>query len=690
MQNVTVDHTRNFAIIGHAGDGKTSLGEAILHRAGATAELGKVDDGSSVLNYMPEERDGHHTASITSHVYAFDWHGHHLTMVDTPGDPNFAGDGEVAIQALDAVILVVDGVEGVKSGTQRMLNTAREYALPVLAFVNGLDRERADLDRAVASLKELDTRPVLLDTPIGGDSPVGVLDVLHGKVISADGTESEIPPELQDEYQARREALVEAVAESDDELIEKYLETGELSEEEVREALAVGTRTGALLPVLCGSAIGEVGVDVVLQEVTELLPSPEDRGSWEARAVDDDHEMAVEPKEDAEFAAVIFKTVIDRYAGALSVLRIVSGTLEHDSGVLNASNSRKTRVGKMFLLRGEEHVDVDSAGPGDIVAVAKLKDVHTGDVLTCEKDGVHLPEPKKPEGVISYAVEAEDKKDEEKLFTALGRLADEDPSLHIGREPTTGQYLVTGMGELHIRTTAHKLERMFNIKMKLSTPKVPYRETITRRVENVEGKLKKQTGGSGMFGVCYINMEPLSTGEGVQFDDKIVGGAIPRNLIPAVEKGIMEGCVAGPLAGYPVVDLKVECIDGKYHSVDSNEMAFKLAGRSALRNAMEKAGAVLLEPYMDVEIVAPDEAMGDVMGDIASRRGVVQTTEVLGHSAVVKATVPMSEMLEYAPTLSSITGGKGEFHMSFSHYERLNGKLAEKVVEEAKAEAAEA
>ncbi len=684
MKNVQVDHTRNFAIIGHSGDGKTSLGEAILHRAGATSELGRVDQGTSVLNYMPEEKSGHHTASITSHVYAFDWRDHHLTLVDTPGDPNFAGDGELALQALDGAVLVVDAVDGAKSGTQRMLTAARGLEMPVIAFVNGIDRERADLDGAVQSLSDLGASPVLLTLPAAEGA---TLDLLHGKLIGADGKESAIPDDWAGEYETRREQLVEAVAEGSDELLEKYLEEGELSDEEVLSGLAAGTRGGSLLPVLCGSATEGAGVDTVLRDVTELLPSPVDRGAWTGRAIDDDSEVTVEPAADAPLTAVIFKTIIDRYAGTLSVLRIASGTLSHDNGVMNATKARKTRVGKMFLLRGEEHADVPEAGPGDIVAVAKLKDVHTGDVITSEKGGVRLPEPHKPEGVISYAVEAAEKADEDKVFTGLGRLAEEDPALRIGREPSTGEYLLTGMGELHIRTTAHKLERMFNVQMKLHTPKVPYRETVTRRVEHVEGKLKKQTGGAGMFGVCFINLEPLPRGGGVEFEDKIVGGAIPRNLIPAVEKGIIEACQAGPLAGYPVVDVKAECVDGKYHSVDSNEMAFKLAGSFALKTAVEKAGAVLLEPYMSVEIIVPDENVGDVMGDVSSRRGTVQTTEARGQSAVVKATVPMSEMLEYATTLTSITGGKGEFHMRFSHYDPLTGKLAEKVIAQSKAAA---
>jgi elongation factor G len=685
MQNVQVDHTRNFAIIGHSGDGKTSLGEAILHRVGAIPELGRVDDGTSVLNYLPEERTGHHTSSITSHIFAFDWNDQHFTLIDTPGDPNFQGDGDVALQAVDGVILVVDAVEGAKSGTQRGLAAARERDLPVLCFVNGLDRERADLDGCIDSLGELDAKPVLLTWPIavqGGLS--GVVDLLRGTTIAADGRQGKVPSELYEEVEARREQLVEAVAECRDDLLEKYLEEGELGDEEVMQGLVEGVRSGELLPVVCGSATGEVGVDVVLDDLSRLLPSPADRGAWTASRLDGEGEVLAEPSLDAPFSAIVFKTIIDRYAGTLSVLRVVSGRLTHDTGVLNATQAKKTRVGKLLLLHSEEHVDVPEAGPGDIVAVAKVKDVRTGDVLTAEKGGLHLPEPDKPSGVLSYAVEAAVKADEDKVFSSLARLAEEDPALHIGREPSTGEFLLTGMGELHIRTTAQKLKRMFNVEVKLNTPKVPYRETVTKRVEHVEGKLKKQTGGAGMFGVCYINIEPMPRTEGFVFDNKIVGGAIPRNLIPAVEKGVIEAAAAGPLAGYPVVDIRVECVDGKFHSVDSNEMAFKLAGSFALKAAVEKAGPVLLEPYMNVEIIVPDENVGDVMGDISSRRGTVQTTESRGHAAAIIATVPMAEMLEYATTLTSITGGKGEFHMNFSHYDQVGAKLAEKIIQQSR------
>lgn len=688
MQNVESQNTRNFALIGHAGDGKTSLGEAILHAAGAIPELGRVDDGSSVLNYLPEEKDGH-TASISAHVYGFDWNDNHLSLVDTPGDRNFQGDGLVALQALDGAVLVLSAVDGVKAGSEKMLSAARDAGTAVLAFVNGVDRERANFSAAVESLGRAGMQPALVAFPMGeADSLAGVVDVLHMKAVTSSGT-GEIPADWADEAATRREALAEAVAESDDELLEKYLEEGELSDEELRAGLVQGAKNGSLMPVLCGSATREIGIDLLLRDLMELLPSPLERGDWPATTLADGEETRVRPDPNGVLAAIVLKTIVDRYAGTLSLLRVVSGTLHADSSILNASTGEKLRVGKLLAVRGESFEDTAEAGPGDVVAVAKLKDTHTSNVLTAEKGGVKLREPVIPQGVISYAIEAASQKDEDKVFQALGRLCEEDPSLHVGREPTTGEFLLTGMGELHVRTASKKLERLFDVKMHLKTPKVPYRETVTRSVQHVEGKLKKQSGGAGMFGVCYLDVEPLPRATGFEFEDRIVGGAIPRNLIPAVEKGVVEALERGPLAGYPIVDVRVSCVDGKYHSVDSNEMAFKLAGSFGMKAAVEKAGPVLLEPFMRAEIAVPDESVGDIMGDISSRRGVVQTTEARGNASVVIAKVPMSEVLEYASTLTSLTGGKGEFHLEFSHYDVVPAKLAEKIIEEARrAEAA--
>ncbi len=536
MHNVQVGQTRSFALIGHAGDGKTSLGESLLHVAGATPELGSVEDGSSVLNSLPEENDGHHTHTVTSHLFAFDVDDYHFTLVDTPGDPNFQGDGEVALQAVDGAVLVIDAVDGAKSGTSRMLHMAEANDVPVLAFLNGFDRDRANFDAAIESLSYLDANPVLLSMPVGSEDDFkGVVDLIDLSWHGAPEAAGELPDDVSAAAQRLREAFVEAVAEHDDELLEKYLEEGELTREEIIRGLAAGVRRHDILPVVCGSAQRELGVDVMLRDLEVLLPSPADRGEWEASDVAGDAPVSVKPDPDAPFSAVVFKTILDRYAGTLSVMRIVSGTLRPDQTVLNATRDTRMRVGKLLMPMGEKHEEVDEAGPGDVVAVAKLKDAHTGDVLTCEKGGVHLHELRMPEGVISYAVAAHDRKDEDKVFASLAKLAEEDPALTIGREPTTGEFLLSGRGELHIRTAVHKLERLFNVSVDLRTPKVPYRETIKKPVTHVEGKLKKQSGGAGMYGVCFIDLEPLPRGSGVEFEDKVVGGAIPRNLIPAVE-----------------------------------------------------------------------------------------------------------------------------------------------------------
>jgi elongation factor G len=678
VKDVQVSNTHNFAIVGHSGDGKTSVGEALLHSAGATRALGSVTEGTSVLNHQPEEQERQTT--ITSAIYSFDVGEKHFTLVDTPGHSNFQADGQIALRALDAAVLVLSAVEGARVGTDRMFRFCREHGIPLLAFVNGMDRERADLDAAVASLGKMEARPVVLNLPIGAEgSLAGVVDLLAMRVRTADG-ETDVPEELADAAAAAHEKLVEDVAECDDVLLEKYLEEGELSADEIEQGLLAGARNGSILPVLCGSATAEIGIDGLLHAIGHILPSAADRLPFRAA---DGEEVAADPE--APFSALVFKTVIDRYAGTLSVLRVVSGRLTHDTPVFDVTSDSRERVTKLFVLRGGEHTDVPEIGPGDIVAVAKLKSVHTGHALRAEKKGSELPPIPIPEGVISYAIQAKTKEDEDKVFSSLGRLVEEDPTLQLGRDAATGEFLLTGRGELHVRTTAQKLKRMFGVDVELKTPKVPYRETIRTRADNVEGKLKKQTGGKGMFGVCYLTIEPLPRGSGVEFSDEIVGGSIPRNLIPAVEKGIHEAAEAGPLAGFPVVDVRVRCIDGKHHSVDSNEMAFKLAGSFGFKTGIERGKPTLLEPIMDVHVSVPDQFVGDVMGDLSSRRGRVGSGEAQGTGQVIEAQVPMSEMLEYASTLTSITGGQGEFHMEFSHYDEAPAHVREKVVAEAAA-----
>ncbi|MBW1885057.1 MAG: elongation factor G, partial [Deltaproteobacteria bacterium] len=482
MQNVHTDKTRNFALIGHSGDGKTTLGESIIHVAGVTKIAGRVDDDSSALNYLPEEQKGH-TASITSHVFGFDHSEHHLTLVDTPGDPNFQGDGKIALQALDAAVLLVSAVDGVKAGTEKMLRAAQGAGMPVIVFVNGLDRPEADLDRALESLNSLDITPVTIGLNIGtSDGLEGVVDLVHMNSVTESGR-GPIPDSVLEEVQLRRETLIEAVAETSDELIEKYLEAGELSEQELQEGLAAAVHSRQLIPVVCGSALTEVGVSLLLEDLEEYMPSPVDRGEWVGNGDAGSEPEVVAPTIEAPFSAVVFKTIIDRYTGTLSVMRVVSGVVRADSHILDATTGEKQRVGKLMLLQGEKHIEVAEAGPGDIVAVAKLKHVHTGHVLTEEKGGVHLHELEIPTGVISYAIEAGSGKEDEKIFAALAKLAEEDPSLHIGRDEATGEFLLTGMGELHIRTTGKKLQRMFDLEIHLKTPKVPYRETISAKAE---------------------------------------------------------------------------------------------------------------------------------------------------------------------------------------------------------------
>jgi elongation factor G len=688
MKDVPVADTRNFALVGHAADGKTSLAEAILFKAGALPALGSVPAGSAALTTLPEEKE-RQGASVGTAVYGFDLGGRHLTLVDTPGDPNFQSDGALALHALDSAVLVLSAVDGVKVGTERMFRSARELGLVVIGFVTGLDRDRADFDAAVASLAKIDAKPVPLVLPIGAGSELsGVVDLLAMKAVTEAGP-GEIPAAMADAAAAARGRLVEAVAECEDALLEKYLEAGELTEEEVLQGLVAGVRAGALVPVFGGSTTRPLGIEPLLRALTELLPSPLEARPWTGTEIGGDAERRLDPSPEGPFAALVFKTVIDRYAGLLSVFRVVSGTARADLGIVDAVTGTRQRLGKLILLRGLDHVEVPEAGPGDVVAVAKLKDVHTGHSLAAEKGGVQIASIPIPKGVLAYAIAARSKGDEDKLFTSLGRLVEEDPTLHVERDADTGQFLLTGMGELHIRIAAERLKRMFGLEIDLSRPKIPYRETLTRRVENVEGKLKKQTGGKGMFGVCYLTLEPLPRGAGFEFVDEIVGGAIPRNLIPAVEKGVIDSLGHGPLAGFPVVDVRVRCIDGKHHPVDSNEMAFKLAGSFGFKAAAEQARPTLLEPVMTVEVATPDDQMGDVIGDLNSRRGRVQSTEQRGSTAIIKAQVPMAEMLEYASVLTSLTGGKGAFHMGFSHYEEVPAQLRDRVVEEARAASAQ-
>jgi elongation factor G len=682
-----VSQVRNFALIGHGGDGKTTLADSLAMTAGVTNRLGDVEQGSSFMNYLAEEKE--RRTSVSSSICTFEKDEHEVTFIDTPGDANFAGDVSGALQAVDHAVLVVSASDGPKVGTEKNYRLARETGCSVTAVVNKMDHERADYDSCAGALeKGLELRVVKIHLPLGtGEQYRGYVDLmtreLHTFATDGSGTREvgPVPDDLADAVTEAHQAMVEAVAEADDEVLEKYLEEGELSEEEVQKTLRSGMLAGTLLPLSSAAAGRNIGGAPLLDQALRLFPSPLDALKRKAEGPDGEIELA--PDAGEPFAALVFKSVIDRYAGMLSIFRVFRGTIRPDMTVLNPRTGNKERVSKLLRLSGEETHEVKEVPVGGIAALAKLRDTHSFDTLCAEKTRCQIATTPPPRGVISFAVEAANKGEEDKVFESLNRLVEEDPSLHLGRDERTREFLLTGLGQLHIEVTLEKLRRMYNVDINLKPPKVPYLETIVRRAENVEGKLKKQTGGRGQFGVCYVNVEPGERGSGVEFVDEIVGGSIPRQFIPAVEKGVRETCARGVIAGYPLTDLVIRCIDGKYHSVDSSEQAFKMAGSLAIRAAAAEAKVTLLEPIMDIEVTVPDESVGDVMGSLNGRRGKVMGVDARGSLQVVRAQAPMAEMLTYAPDLTSMTGGKGSFSMEFSHYEEVPAAIREKIVAKA-------
>jgi len=686
-----VANVRTFAIISHGGAGKTSLAEAMIFDAGATTRLGKVDENSSILDFEPEEVK--RKTTISSAIYSFTWKKQLFTLIDTPGDFNFIAETKTSMQAGDAVIVLTDAVDGVRVQTEKVWEFANEYGQPRIIFVGKMDRERADFAKTVTDIENnFGKACVPLQIPIGSaESFKGVVDILSGKAFVYEQGDSgkfvtqEMPAELVETAARYKEAIVEHVAESSDDLLEKYLEIGELSPEEIRGALRASVIGGKLIPIVCGSGTGNIGVQPLLDLIAECMPSPIDRGQIKGHSVKGDAELTRGPDPAAPFSSLVVKTVSDPYAGRLSILRIFSGTLAPDSTVLNANKGAKERFGQLLRIKGKTQEAVQSAGPGEIVAVAKLKETVTQDTLCSERDPIIFPSLELPPAIYSLAVEPKSKGDEEKIFSSLSRLMEEDLTLKLDRNDETREMILSGMGEIHIETIVDKLRRKFGVEVNLKLPKVSYKETIKGKTR-VQGKYKKQSGGRGQYGDCWIEMEALPRGEGFQFYDKIVGGVIPRQYIPAVEKGIAEALHEGTLAGYPVVDFKVDLVDGSYHTVDSSEMAFKIAGSMAFKKAMVEAKPTLLEPIMEMEITVPDDAMGDIIGDLNSRRGRVLGMESKGNKQIVKAQVPLAEVLKYAPDLRSMTAGRGMFTMRFSHYEEVPGPLQEKIIELAKKE----
>jgi len=680
---------RTFAIISHGGAGKTSLAECMLYNAGVTTRLGKVDDGTSILDYEPEEVKRKITISTASNTFA--WKKHKLTLIDTPGDFNFIAETKTSLQGADGVVVLADAIDGVRVQTEKVWEFADELQQPRIIFVSKMDRERADFAKTVDDIQSnFGASCVPVQIPIGAaENFKGVVDVLTGKAYVFTKGESghfdlqEVPAELKDQLSQYRESLVEHVAETKDELLEKYLEEGELSPDEVKEGFRHAVVSGKLVPVVCGSGTLNVAIQPLMDLITECMPSPLDRRGRTARMPGSDAEVLREPDPDAPFSALVIKTISDPYAGRLSVMRIFSGTLEPDSTVYNSTKDTKERFGQLLQLKGKSQESIGKAGPGDIVAVAKLKETTTEDTLCDEKNPVVYPPVELPPAIYSLAVEPKSKGDEEKIFSSLSRLMEEDLTLKLERNEETKQMILSGMGEIHIETTCEKLKRKFGVEVNLHIPKVPYKETIKGKAR-VQGKYKKQSGGRGQYGDCWIEMEPRQRGEGFEFVDKIVGGVIPRQYIPAVEKGIVEASLEGGLAGFPVVDFRVYLVDGSFHPVDSSEMAFKIAGSMGFKKAVMEAKPTLLEPVVLLEITVPDDCMGDVIGDLNSRRGRVLGMETKGKKQIIRANVPLAEVLKYAPDLRSMTAGRGMYTMKFSHYEEVPGQLQEKIIEAAK------
>jgi elongation factor G len=680
---------RNLALIGHSGCGKTSLAEALLFGAGSTSRLGKVDDGSSILDFEAEEIKRKITISTAFHHYQ--WKKHTVYLADTPGDDNFLADTRASLHVADAAVVVVDAVDGVKVGTEKVWQTSNHYALPRLIFINKMDRERADFGKVLKEIKDILEAPVVpLQIPIGKEAGFkGVVDLVAMKafVAAAPGGKLEpgpIPDDLKDEVEQLRGDLLNFAAESDDALIEKFLEEGELTSEEIYQGLRIGTLKGAIVPVLCGASLSNLGPVLLLDAVNHFLPAPEDRGPVKGQKPGATEEILLEVDPDGPMAAQVFKTVADPYAGRLSIFRIYAGTMHSDATVFNVTRSVPERYGQLFLLEGKGQKAVAAAGPGAFAAVAKLKETVTGDTLATEAKPALLPPlmPSKP--MVTLAVESKVRGEEDKVFSSISKLIEEDPSLQLSRNADTKDILLSGVGSVHIEATAEKLKRKFGVEAVLKTPKVPYRETI-KGTTKVQGKYKRQSGGRGQYGDTWLELEPLPKGSGFEFVDKIVGGAIPRNFIPSVEKGIVEAKNNGALAGFPTVDFRVTLYDGSFHDVDSSDMAFKIAGSMGFKKGVLQANPTLLEPIMKMTVTVPEENMGDIIGDLNGRRGRVLGVEAAGRQQVITAHVPMVEVLLYAPDLISKTGGRGTYEMEFDHYEEVPPHLAEKIINEARA-----
>ncbi|PKL51694.1 MAG: elongation factor G [Nitrospira bacterium HGW-Nitrospira-1] len=687
MANFEVSKIRNVAFIAHGGAGKTSLVEAMLYTAGMIDRIGNIQDGTTTTDFEPEEINRH--ISITSSLAFCDWNGHRINLIDTPGFINFIEDAKGCLRVVDGAVVLVSAISGVKAETEKVWKYACEYEMPRLVFINKMDKETANFEKALGEIQSsFETEPVALQIPIGaGDAFSGVIDIVKMKACRMNGrkvTEEDIPLELKDEAEKYRKKLIEKIAESDDALLEKYLEGGELTESEIYRGIKEGSLTRKYIPVACGSSTKNIGASNLLDTILLCLPSPAEMtviSPIRGKNPKDGKEVLRQPLETEPASAYVFKTIADPYAGKLSLFRVYSGTFKADSTIYNASEDTKERIGQLFYLLGKKQTPAQSLGAGEIGVVAKLKSTNTGDTLSDEAHPIVFEKVKFADPIISYAMAPKNKGDEEKISTSLHRVLEEDPTLRFTRDEETKEMLISGMGQVHIEVTLERLKRRFGVEIDMKTPKIPYRETI-KSSTRVQGRYKKQSGGKGQYGDCHIIVDPLPRGAGFEFVDRIVGGSIPRQYIPAVEKGVIDAMHEGAIAGYPIVDLRVTLVDGSYHTVDSSEMAFKIAGSMAIKKAVQEAKPILLEPVMKAEVITPDETLGTVIGDLNSKRGKVQGVEPqAGGNQKIVVLTPMSEMLTYANQLHSLTSGRGLYSMEFSHYEEVPAHLSQKIIE---------
>jgi elongation factor G len=685
MAHESPKRIRNVALVGHRGSGKTSVNEALLFEAGAINRLGSVADGTTVSDSASDEKS--REMSISASLSSFRWDDRKINLIDTPGEPSFIADALAALRVVEGAVFVINGVMGAEVTTSRLWERASDLGLARILFVNMLDRERADFFRALDSLKQaFGQHVVATEIPIGKEHELqGVIDLIDMKGYRYDGAarenceEIEIPEELRAQAEEYREKLMDEVAEVSEALMERYLEGEEISHEETVSALKQGVTEGHLFPVTCGAATRNLGINRLLDAFVEDLPSPAKRGTIDLDGV------ALEPDESKDTVAFVFKTLADPYAGRVNLFRVYQGVLKHDSQVHNCRAHVKERIGQLLVPQGKESEHADEFGPGDIGAVAKLKETHAGDVLAARDMECPLRLPAMPRPVMAFAIEAKAKGDEEKMGQALRRLQEEDPTIDFHRDSETGEQILAGITQIHVEVIVDRMKDRFGAEVELHSPHVPYREAIKGSAK-AHARYKKQTGGRGQFADCHIEIEPAPDGEGLDFVNAIKGGVIPGGFIPAVEKGVREAMRSGTVAGYPIQDVRVKLFDGQHHSVDSSEMAFKICGSMAFKDAMERAQPTLMEPIMTVTVTVPEEYVGDVIGDLNSRRGRPLGMEPKGSVTEIKAEVPMAEMLDYAPDLRAITGGQGEYSMDLARYEEVPGHVAQQVVQQAQQE----